>query len=56
MVASLMLNNQNYQKEGEATIKKNKTLTAQPIKEFLNKKTMQTVFIPKIYFSCLPTS
>jgi len=37
MVASPMLNNQNYQKGGEATMKeKTKTLTKQPMEEILN--------------------
>ena len=37
MVASPMVNNQNYQKEGEATMKeKTKTLTKQPMEEILN--------------------
>ena len=37
MVASPMLNNQNYQKGGEATVKeKTKTLTKQPIEGILN--------------------
>ena len=37
MVASPMLNNQNYQKGEEATMKeKTKTLTKQPMEEILN--------------------
>ncbi|QER41878.1 hypothetical protein F1847_03615 [Thermodesulfobacterium sp. TA1] len=37
MVASPILNNQNYQKGGEATVKeKTKTLTKQPIEEILD--------------------